>query len=137
MIVHAFTDGASRNNPGEAGIGIVFKDELGKVLLEKKQYLGIATNNVAEYTALIRCMETVIESTTLGCTALIVHTDSELMARQLNGEYKVKDPELKILFQKVRELLAEATFSFTIKHIPRLQNKEADMLANIAINSKA
>jgi len=136
MILNAFTDGASRNNPGEAGIGIVIKNEQGKILLEKKQYLGVATNNVAEYTALIRCIEAVIESKTFSCSTFIAHTDSELMARQLKGEYKVKDPELKKLFQKVQLLLASANFSFTIKHIPRSQNKEADRLANIAINEK-
>ncbi len=136
MKLLAFTDGASRNNPGEAGIGVLIKNERGEILLKEKKYLGITTNNIAEYTALLHCLEMVAASETLRCTALVVHTDSELMTRQMNGEYRVKDADLKVLYHKVQSLLASSDFSFTIKHIPRSQNKEADKLANDAIDTK-
>ena len=136
MKVLAFTDGASRNNPGEAGIGIVLKDESGVTVAEIKKYLGIMTNNAAEYTALIRCLEFVIASTSLRCSSLVVHTDSELMARQVEGRYKVKDAGLKILHAHVKNLLNSAQFEFSIRHIPRSLNTEADELANQAIDSK-
>jgi ribonuclease HI len=137
MTIVAYTDGASRSNPGEAGIGIVLKNESGEILATEKKYLGIATNNVAEYSALIRCLELVSSNGTLHCRSLVVHTDSELMTRQVNGQYKVKDSQLKILHQKVKALAAAAEYSFTIKHIPRSLNKEADQLANDAIDTKA
>lgn len=136
MKLIAFTDGASRGNPGEAAIGIVIKDEQLKTVETFKKYLGTATNNVAEYTALLHCVEIIKNSETLLCTELVVQTDSELMARQMNGEYKVKDAGLKILFQKVKSVLASAKFTFSIRHIPRSLNKEADALANEAIDSK-
>ena len=136
MKLIAFTDGASRGNPGEAAIGIVIKTENNTTVETYKRYLGTATNNVAEYTALLQCVEIVKNSETLYCTELVVHTDSELMARQMNGEYKVKDAGLKILFQKVKGLLATVQFKFSIRHVPRSLNKEADALANEAIDSK-
>ena len=135
MKLIAFTDGASRGNPGEAAIGIVIKDEQGSVVATHKKYLGNATNNIAEYTALLYCIELVKNSETLHCTELVVHTDSELMARQMNGKYKVKDAGLKVLFRKVKLLLPSTSFKFTIRHIPRSLNKEADAWANEAIDS--
>jgi ribonuclease HI len=137
MTIFAYTDGASRNNPGEAGIGIVLKNENGVIIGTEKKYLGITTNNVAEYSALIRCIEIVSTSGTLQCSSLVVHTDSELMARQINGQYKVKDAQLKVLYQRAKTLAAQANFSFVIKHISRSLNKEADELANEAIDTKA
>ncbi len=136
MKLIAFTDGASRGNPGEAAIGIVIKNELNTTVERYKKYLGTATNNVAEYTALLHCVEMIKNSETLSCTELVVHTDSELMARQMKGEYKVKDAGLKILFHKVKSALASAQFTFSIRHIPRSLNKEADALANEAIDTK-
>ncbi|MCK9409551.1 MAG: ribonuclease HI family protein [Bacteriovoracaceae bacterium] len=136
MKLNAFTDGASRGNPGDAAIGIVIKSENGATISTKKRYLGTATNNVAEYTALVECIELVHSSETFNCTELVVHTDSELMARQLNGQYKVKDAGLKVLFNQVKAALAGASFTFSIRHVPRSLNKEADALANEAIDSK-
>ncbi len=136
MKLNAFTDGASRGNPGEAAIGIVIKNENNTTIETYKQYLGTATNNVAEYTALLRCIEIITNSETLNCSELVVYTDSELMARQMNGEYKVKDAGLKILFQKVKSALTTVQFKFSIHHIPRSLNKEADALANEAIDTK-
>ena len=117
---------------------LLMENSSGEVTLiqEKALFLGTATNNVAEYTALLHCVEAVKLSETLHCSELVVYTDSELMARQMNGEYKVKDAGLKVLFQKVKIALANATFKFSIRHIPRSLNKEADALANEAIDSK-
>ena len=136
MKLTAFTDGASRGNPGDAAIGIVIKDGLGKTIHSHKRYLGTSTNNVAEYTALLECIEIVRDAETFTCTELVVKTDSELMSRQMNGRYKVKDAGLKELFQKVHSALATAKFKFSIGHIPRSLNTEADALANEAIDSK-
>lgn len=131
MTIHAFTDGASRGNPGESGIGILWKDEKGRVLSTTKRYIGEATNNVAEYTALIECLKM---SRQFKCKRLVVHSDSELMVRQVTGKYKVKDADLKNLFDEVQQLIHASPFEFEIVHIKRNQNKEADELANIAIN---
>jgi ribonuclease HI len=135
MKLRAWTDGASRGNPGDAGIGVIVKNEAGAVVLEERRYLGKATNNQAEYTALITCLEQIIErNDTLHCDELAVFADSELMVKQLKGEYKVRDEGLKTHFARVRELLARGGFRFTIAHVPRAQNKEADKLANEGID---
>lgn len=136
MKLNAFTDGASRGNPGEAAIGIIVKDEHGSTILSHGKYLGTTTNNVAEYTALLECVTLVKLSETIRCTELIVHTDSELMARQMNGDYRVKDARLKVLYQHVQRVLASSPFRFSICHISRSLNTEADALANKAIDTK-
>jgi ribonuclease HI len=134
MTVMAFTDGASRGNPGESGIGILMKDETGRTLVSRSDYIGKATNNIAEYTALIRCLEIARETK---CTRLIVHSDSELMVRQIQGSYKVKDKGLKVLFGTVKEILASAPYKFEIKHVAREENGHADELANRGIDQKS
>ncbi len=133
MIVHAFTDGAARGNPGESGIGVVFKDEKGATLATHYGYIGEATNNSAEYQALLVCLRI---APTTKCSKLIVHSDSELMVRQMLGQYKVKDPGLKALYLKVHRILSKAAFEFEIKHVVRELNKEADLLANRGIDSR-
>lgn len=133
MTILGYTDGASRGNPGDSGVGIVLKDELGNVIASQYGYIGKATNNVAEYTALAACLKLV---RTTECSRLIVHSDSELMVRQLNGQYKVKDAGLKKHFQSVQNILKESPFQFIIKHIPRGNNLEADELANRGIDTK-
>ncbi len=136
MRITAFTDGAARGNPGDAGIGIVLKDDDGTTIQTLKKYIGKTTNNVAEYTALVTLLEFLKKNETLRCTELVVHTDSELMARQINGMYKVKDAGLKLLYKNVKLQLHGAAFTFSIQHIPRTRNTEADILANEAIDSK-
>ena len=133
MTILAYTDGASRGNPGESGVGIVLKDERGNVIASQYGYIGTTTNNVAEYTALVACLKLV---QTTGCSELVVHSDSELMVRQLNGQYKVKDAGLRKHFQHIQSLLGASPFQFTIKHIPREKNQEADELANRGIETK-
>ncbi|MCI0706358.1 MAG: ribonuclease HI family protein [Ignavibacteriae bacterium] len=133
MTIYAFIDGASRNNPGESGIGILLKDHNGEVLRKEFSYIGTATNNIAEYTALRTCLQMV---RSMECSKLVVHSDSELMVKQLHGKYRVKDATLKKHFQEVHKLLQDASFEFEIKHVMREKNKEADELANLGIDTK-
>ncbi len=137
MTIYAFTDGASRGNPGESGIGVILRDEKRNILATHKSYIGRTTNNVAEYRALLACLTMVDSPPVAGtCHRLVVHSDSELMVRQLQGRYKVKDPELKKHFGQVQQLLRGASFEFEIVHVTREQNTDADDLANVAINLK-
>lgn len=128
LVIH--TDGAARGNPGPAGIGALIRREDGQVLAEISRFLGHATNNVAEYTALIIALE---KAAALGATEVEVFTDSELMVKQIHGEYRVKNEGLKPLYQKVQELAAGFR-SFDITHVAREKNKEADRLANRGID---
>lgn len=133
MTVLAYTDGAARGNPGESGIGVVFKDEHGVTLSKLYGYIGESTNNQAEYQALLACLKSAAKTK---CSRLVVHSDSELMVRQLKGEYKVKDAHLKAIYLRVHRILAKAPFKFEIKHVSRDLNKEADQLANLGIDSR-
>ncbi|MBI1803101.1 MAG: ribonuclease HI family protein [Ignavibacteria bacterium] len=133
MTVHAYTDGASRGNPGESGIGFILKDEKGTVLYSGSGYIGTTTNNVAEYEALLACLTKAHE---LSCSALVVHSDSQLMVRQLLGQYRVKDKNLRQYFFKAQQLIRTAPFRFTIIHVEREENHDADLLANAGIDSK-
>ena len=119
MTILAYTDGASRGNPGESGIGIVLKNESGQMLASIFGYIGRASNNMAEYTALSTCLRLVQK---YQCTNLIVHSDSELMVRQLNGLYKVKAPELKKQYHLIQKTVVASPFQFSIKHISREEN---------------
>lgn len=137
MKIIGFTDGAARGNPGPGGVGVVLKDESGTILVREKKFLGNVTNNVAEYTALIECLKHVSDfsrRTGIPCTSLVIHSDSELMVRQLKGEYKVKDAALIKLFNQARDVLSCSEFEFLIKHVPREKNREADALANESID---
>ena len=125
-----FADGASRGNPGSAAIGVTIKDKRGKLITFISQRIGRATNNQAEYRAIIAALE---EATKLGAKQVDINSDSELVVRQINGEYRVKKATLKPLYQKVKRLQASLE-GFTITHIPRQQNTEADKLANKALN---
>ena len=133
MTIHAFTDGASRGNPGDSGVGVILKDVHGNVLTKVSGYIGTTTNNEAEYSALITCLKLAMKT---ACRVLIVHSDSELMVRQMKGKYKVKEPRLKDYVQQARILMSEASFQFKILHILRERNKEADELANLGIDSR-
>ncbi len=133
MTIHAFTDGASRGNPGESGIGIILKDEKGNVLTSIFGYIGTATNNTAEYTALITCLKL---ASKMDCGDLVIHSDSELLVRQMQGTYKVKEPRLRQLVQEARSLISAASFQCRFNHIVRERNRQADELANHGIDSK-
>lgn len=133
MRVLAHTDGAARGNPGEGGIGVIMRDERGGVLYSFGGYIGVTTNNVAEYRALIHCLKA---ASGLGCTELIVHSDSQLMVRQLGGEYRVKDPKLALLHREAAGLVKSSPFAIRFVHVEREANREADMLANAGIDGK-
>ncbi len=124
-------DGAARGNPGEAGCGAVICDGTGAVLKELCRYLGHATNNVAEYEGLLMGLEGVLQ---IGGRRLRVRSDSELLVRQLNGQYRVKDEKLKRLHQRALGLLQRLEV-YRIIHVAREHNRLADRLANRAIDS--
>ena len=126
-------DGAARGNPGPAGCGAAICDENGTVVRELSRYLGHATNNVAEYQALLMGLEALIE---LKRNRIVVQSDSQLLVRQLNGEYRVKDEKLKALFAHATRLLRQFA-SYRIVHIRRELNKIADRLANRGIDEAA
>lgn len=124
-------DGAARGNPGDAGFGVLLERDGERE--EIVGFLGRTTNNVAEYVALLAALTRARE---LGLERLTLHCDSELVVRQLTGAYKVKAPHLVPLFLKVLTL-RRAIPHFAIRHVPRSQNKEADRLANRAIDERA
>ncbi len=125
-----YADGASRGNPGPAAIGAIIKDERGRLITSISQRIGRATNNQAEYRAIIAALE---EATRLGAKQVEIKTDSELVVKQINGEYRVKKATLKPLYQQVKQRQGSLE-GFTITHILRQQNIEADNLANKALN---
>ena len=127
VIIHA--DGASRGNPGPAAIGATIKDEAGRLLTSISQRIGQATNNQAEYRALIAALR---EAVKLGASEANIYLDSELVVRQINGKYRVKNAALKPLYQEVKKLQGRLGGS-VVNHIPRQQNVEADTLANAAL----
>jgi ribonuclease HI len=124
-------DGAARGNPGPAAFAYVIAAPGGPVV-EHAETLGTATNNVAEYTALVRVLGRAAE---LGGRRLVVHSDSELMVKQMNGEYRVKNAELRDLYEEA-SALARHFERVTIRHVRREQNKRADELCNLALDGK-
>jgi ribonuclease HI len=123
-------DGAARGNPGQAGCGAAICDENGAVVKELSRYLGHTTNNVAEYEGLLMGLEALLQ---LGQKKVVVQSDSELLVRQLNGQYRVKDEKLKLLFERAMALLRQFE-SYRILHVRREMNKLADRLANQGID---
>ena len=127
--VSVYVDGAARGNPGPAGAGVVLK-EGNKTVKTAYKYLGDTTNNIAEYSALIAGLQ---EATILGYKNIEINLDSELVAKQLRGDYRVKNSNIKPLFEKAAALINNFT-NIKIIRIDRSDNKEADKLANKAIN---
>ena len=125
-----FTDGACRGNPGNGGAGAVLVGENGEVVSTAKRFLGHCTNNIAEYQALILGLE---EALRRGSTAISIYLDSELIVRQIQGIYRVKNPTLKPLMADVRALL-DRFDTWQVAHVPRSENAVADKLANEAID---
>ena len=121
-----YIDGASHGNPGPAGYGVVIRDQEGKVLAELSGSLGVATNNVAEYTALLKAIE---QARALGAEEVEIYTDSELLARQINGTYAVKSSRLLPLYRQAQAHLA-AFRRYRVMHISREENRSADALAS-------
>jgi ribonuclease HI len=128
--VKLFSDGACRGNPGIGGAGAVITDTADNVLWEGKEYLGHCTNNIAEYKALLLGLKGALAN---GFSHLDVYLDSELLAKQINGSYKVKNHNLKVLMEDVRTLLSSFQ-SVSVSHVFRCHNAQADRLANRAID---
>lgn len=128
--IFLYIDGASRGNPGPAGVGLLILDNNRKKIKEFYKYLGEATNNIAEYNALIYGLEKALE---LNADEIVINLDSELVAKQVNGEYRVKNSDIKPLFERAVDSLKNFK-KFELRHIARSENKEADKLANKAIN---
>jgi len=131
--VRVHIDGASRGNPGPAGIGVLLLDSTGAVVERACRGIGRATNNVAEYTALLLALD---RAQALGVQELEVYSDSELLVRQLLGRYQVKHPSLRPLYIAARERISSLR-RFSIHHVPRELNAEADALANRGIDETA
>jgi ribonuclease HI len=129
-VTRVHIDGASRGNPGPAGVGILFLAPDGTVIERMHRGIGEATNNVAEYSALLTALE---RATELGLDELEVYSDSELLVRQLQGRYQVKHPALRPLYATVQQRIG-ALRRFAIHHVPRELNAEADLLANQGID---
>ena len=123
-------DGASRGNPGESGVGVAIFDKDLNLINEACDYLGVATNNVAEYKALILGIKL---STKYNAKRVLFKADSELMVKQIKGEYRVKNAQLKLLFTEAQSLLKKLP-NWKIMHVPREENKEADLLANKGVD---
>jgi ribonuclease HI len=126
----AFSDGGARGNPGPSGYGVVIQDEAGRKVAALSEYLGHQTNNFAEYQGLIAALEYAVAN---GHQALKVISDSELLVRQIKGIYKVKNAALQDLHGRAKELIAKLDW-FSIGHVLRGHNEEADRLANAAMD---
>lgn len=130
-----YTDGASRGNPGLASYGFSIKSEIGDVLYEEGKYIGIATNNFAEYSAVLNAFLYAVKSFQKEGVSIDFYMDSKLVAEQLSGRYKIKSPNLIPLVLKIKKL--EADFKLvTYHHVPRSLNKRADGLANLALDNR-
>ena len=125
-----YIDGASRGNPGPASVGVVFQDADGETIKCFSMRIGRATNNVAEYSALILALQ---EALMMRMKELAIFTDSELLAKQFNGEYKVKDDTIRVLYSLASHL-RRGFKSLSLSHVPRERNKLADKEANRALD---
>jgi ribonuclease HI len=129
-MIRAYIDGGARGNPGPAGYGVRIEDADGELIEELHGALGIATNNVAEYNGLLAALRWAAEH---GQRDVHIRSDSELLVKQMRGEYKVKHPGLQPLFVRARLLVMELD-RVTFEHVRREQNKEADRLSNVAMD---
>jgi ribonuclease HI len=126
-------DGAARGNPGPAAYGVVIRDGRGEVVARLKKYIGRMTNNVAEYYGLIAALD---YAQSHAVRAVRVESDSELMVKQMRGQYKVKSEDLRPLFERAKKI-SQGFEAFRIDHVYREQNREADALANQALDETA
>jgi len=123
-----YIDGAAKGNPGPAGVGVVISRS-GETIRNISSYIGNTTNNLAEYTALIYALQ---EALILKAKEVKVYTDSQLLCRQINKEYKVKDPNIKILYTQAERIICVFD-NFSVVHVRREENRGADKLANLAV----
>jgi ribonuclease HI len=135
----AFIDGGARGNPGPAAIGVIVRDRAGLVLLEEGKAIGHATNNEAEYRSLIRLLELCAADPVIlhsRAKRMRVNCDSLLLVNQITGKWKIKEPRLRELFEKVQKAKLHVPFELRIRHISRDKNKDADRLVNQALDSQ-
>ncbi|MEX0918075.1 MAG: ribonuclease HI family protein [Candidatus Paceibacterota bacterium] len=133
----AYTDGGARGNPGPAGIGVYIVDAKGAVVREEKEYIGNSTNNFAEYQAVAKALQTLkaLYGKKTKEMAVELRMDSELVKKQLNGEYQIKEPGLVPLFIEIHNLRVSSFPNLILTHVKRERNKEADRLVNEAIDA--
>lgn len=137
--IKVFTDGASRGNPGQSGIGITVYDENNFIIKTYKEYIGEGTNNQAEYRALVKSVDVIrklIADNEAEFNEIEFYSDSELMVNQVNFDYRIKEPDLAILSNKFHVLMKKLNKPHRIFYIDRTKNKNSDMLANMAIDNK-
>jgi ribonuclease HI len=128
-----YTDGAARGNPGLSGLGAILRDaQTGEVLAELARFLGVRTNNYAEWTAVEDALQ---EALRLGASHVDLRMDSQLVARQISGRYRVKHADLKPIHASVMAMLGQLE-GYTVGHVPRELNKDADRLSNVAIDER-
>ncbi len=127
-----YSDGGARGNPGPAAIGVVISDNSGKELKAIKEYIGEGTNNQAEYKALLRGLN---EAQSMQAEKVVCYLDSELVVKQLNGKYKIKEPGLQVIAAEVLKLFSKFK-SIEFKHVPRAENARADQLVNEALDEQ-
>ena len=132
-MITAYTDGGSRGNPGPAGYGVRIEAEDGSLVTELHGALASATNNVAEYSGVIAALTWALEH---GEPQVLIRSDSELLVKQMRGEYRVKHPGLQPLYTEARQLVARLA-RVRFEHVRRELNKEADRLANLAMDEAA
>lgn len=137
MQINIYTDGGARGNPGISGYGLVIYDENNKIIYQESKFLGIKTNNEAEYMGMIGALVWINDNRkNFNISQINFHSDSQLLVRQILGQYKVKAPNLKPLFDKVKLLLNQINLPYSFKDIRREFNKLADELANEAMDKK-
>ncbi len=137
-ILNIYTDGGSRGNPGPGALGVHIENDQGEVLEKIGKALGVTTNNVAEYSAIIAGLTWAIRNKSLmpNLSKINFFMDSQLAAAQLNGIYKVKNPKIRELFFLIKQKEAEINSPIYYSHIPREQNKKADKLVNMALDNR-
>jgi ribonuclease HI len=131
MKLLVYTDGGSRGNPGPAWCGVFVADQDGNSVEKRFKYIGVATNNIAEYTAALLGISRAID---LGATEFELRADSKLVIEQLSGNYKIKNPELKKIFLEIQERIGKWWGKISFIHVYREQNTEADRLSNVAMD---
>ena len=137
--IKVFIDGASRGNPGHSGIGVMIYDENDFILRTYKEYIGEATNNQAEYRAILKSLDIIKKLKTnieVDFDLVEFYSDSELIVNQINFDYQAKDAELALLNNKFHVIIKKLNIPYTVSHIDRSKNKNADKLANLAIDRK-
>ena len=130
-----YTDGASRGNPGPASYGFTISDGIGKLIYEEGKYIGVATNNVAEYKGVLAALKWIKENIKTR-VEITIFADSKLVVEQLSGRFKIKSPHLKLLIEEIKVLVQELG-GITLTHVLRAKNTLADKLANQALDSQS